>query len=792
LLAALLPFAQGHAVLHETTIPPYTFIDTVIRVHFDFARGIVYGEETATVRARRAVNALPFDSVGIHYTSVTVNGQPAQVAFDPAQERILVHVANTTVAGTRMAVTFRYWSQPQRGVYFIRPDHAYPNVSPEIWTQGETTDNRRWFPTWDEPNDKTPNELIITVPSSWMAIANGTLRSRTVRGASATWDWVSPHPKSTYLIAFAAGAFSELRNRLGTLDVDSYVPPQDAAHNDVCFRDTPRMIAYYQQVTGFKYPFAKYDQVAVERFTFGGMENASVTILTDSALHPAVEDVERNCDHLVSHELAQQWFGDDVTMADWSNEWINEGFATYFDELWTGHHEGEAAFEYTRHRGEEAFFGEAQRYLRPIVDYRYNEALDLFDVSGHERAAAVLHMLRYVVGDKRFFAALHSYLAEYQYRNADTTEFFASIERFLHDDLGWFESEWFHRASYPHYVVSDAYNSSSRTLNLTIRQENPDGKPFRMPVAIEVYANGAMKRVRPWIDRNEQTVSIGGIASAPKMILFDPNENLLRELTFPQPINMLAYQVIHAAHVGDREWALAQLATAYGGDRIVAMRAVAEATLQDPFYGVRADGVQTAAALGDEPTVLRALRDRDPRVRIAAEEASARLSHDDTRVNTAIMALTRDENPDIAGAAIESLGARRAPGAYALLTVATRSSHQTIASKALLGLAAYGDARAMPLLLAETAYGVSEGERNAAVGALATLARSTHHADRALPALEHLVTTDPLISTRLAAAAALGALGDARAVPALSRAEHSDSQAIVRIEAWSAIQDCRG
>lgn len=771
ILAALLPFGEGNPVFHPTTIPPYIFINTVIRLRFNFTRGIVYGQETATVQTRQALRTLAFDSLGIHYRKVTVNGQPATYSTDDSRQRVEVTLPRSVQSHARAVVSFTYWAQPTRGVYFIRPDRGYPNVSPEIWTQGEPTDNRRWFPTWDEPNGKTPSELIVTVPRGWTAVANGSLKSHTATSADETWDWISPRPKSTYLIAFAAGPFAGYHTHLGALQIDSYVPPDDAALNALCFRNTPRMIAYYQRIIGFPYPFAKYDQIAVERFTFGGMENASDTILTDAALHPAVEDAERNCDHLISHELAQQWWGDDVTMFDWSNEWINEGFATYFDELWSGQSGGTAAFDNARYQGEERYFEETQHYERPIVDYRYNDPLDLFDASGHERAAAVLHMLRYIAGDRAFFAALRSYLRHYQYKSASTDQFFASVGNSLHTNLTWFKNEWFYRASYPHYYVIDSYDAKSRMLTLAIAQRNPDGKPFRMPVTIAVYTNGRVIYTHIDVAQNRQTVHIGGVGVAPDMVLFDPNENLLRRLTFPQSISRLVFQLRHAPYVGDREWALSQL----GAQRV--KTAVAQAARSDAFYGVRADAVASAARLGDISTVVTALGDRDVRVRIAAENAAAQVPRPGPALIAALERMTRDVNADVSGAALTALGALHAPNAYATLTRAG----------AVSGLALLGDARALPFLIAKTAYGVPEQERNAAVAALARLARDVHRPQVALPVLLRLAAHDPLIATRLAAISALGELGESGAISALRHIQNTDTQEIVRIQAWRTI-----
>jgi aminopeptidase N len=786
-------FGGGQAVFHPTVFAPYRFDDTIVRLHFDFPRGILYGDETAIVRAKRSgLRQLPFNTLGIHYRRITVNGRPADFAFDRSQQLVNVQLGSPVAAGTRLSVRFRYWAAPQAGVYFIRPDAHYPGVTPEIWSQGETTDNRRWFPTWDEPNQKTPSELIVTVPHGWSVVANGYLKARVRSAGGETWDWNSPHPKSTYLIAFAAGPLSEHHTRLGRLNVDSFVQPPDAALNALCFGRTSRMIAYYQHVIGAPYPFAKYDQITAERFTYGGMENASATIVTTHALHPAVSDVEQSCDGLVSHELAQQWFGDDVTMSDWSNEWINEGFATYFDELWTGHRFGRAAFEYARYRAQRAYFAETKQYFRPIVDYVYAEPLDLFDASGHERAAAALHMLRYMFGDARFFAALHAYLREYQYRNASTAQFFASIGKTLGTDLTWFKDEWFYRASYPHYFVTDAYDPAAKTLTLHVEQRNRDGKPYRMPIAIEAFVGGSRLRIEPLIDRNAQVVTMQGVSAAPQMILFDPNGNVLAQLTFEQPVARLAYQLAYAPHVGDREWALHQLAAfAHAGraKRAAAMQAVARAVASDPFYGLRADAAAVAATFGDAASVLGALKDPDVRVRLAAERSAAALPGRPAAVVSELRAMLDDSDPNVVAAAYASLGALKAPDAYDALVAGLQrpSFRQTIASGALRGLAAFGDRKAWSLIAARTAYGTPVGERNSAILASAQLAVRVGQQAKAMPLLLRLVTDDPLIATRMTAADALSALGRKAAIPTLERVERRDPQILVRIEARSAV-----
>lgn len=801
-------FGRGEVSYHPTRFAPYTFDDTIVRVRFDFASGIVYGHETAIVRPKKSgLRDLPFNTLGIRYDSVRVNGAPAHYRIDTAAQTIDVALARPAARGERLKVDFVYSAQPQRGIYFIRPDRGYPHETPEIWSQGEMVDNRRWFPTWDEPNQKTPSELIVTVARGWTVVANGSLKSHTLHGTTETWDWNAPHPKSTYLIAFAAGPLSKHHTSLGQANdgnvahfgdgsdvVDSYVQPRWASLNALCFGDTNDIVAHFQKIIGIKFPWPKYDQTTAERFTYGGMENASATIQTSLALHPASENAVRPCDSLVAHELAHQWWGDDVTMSDWSNTWINEGFATYFQELWSEKHFGEPEFEYERYRAQQAYFGEARQYERPIVDYRYNDPLDLFDASGYQRPGEVLHMLRYMFGDRRFFKALHDYLSEYQYKNADTHDFFAAIDRSLGTNLGWFENEWFFRAGYPHYTVKQHYDAKNATLTLDVTQHNIDHKPFRMPIAVEAYfGKNGIRRVQPTIDRNRQTIRIAGVTSAPKMVLFDPNDNVIKALTFPKTLKELAYQAVYAKHVGDREWAIEQIAKLGAKHKQEAEDTLREVALFDPFYGLRADATQDAAQLGDASVVDAALHDHDPRVVIAAEQAAATLQKADGPVVARLHQLTADADPLVSGAAYAAIGGIKAPHAFETLRAALnrRSFRETIAADAERGLAALGDPRALPLLEARTAYGTPEQERSSAVIALAQLASKTHETAQALHLLLPIASHDPLITTRIIANAALGILGDPAAIPTLQHDEATDSQQAVQGAAYGSILDIK-
>lgn len=794
------PYGRGKAYYHKTEIAPYRFHNTLIKLSFNFAKGTVYGDVTNVISPKaNGLRVVPFNSVGLQYSSVSVNGAPAR--YNVANNHLYVNLARPAKASDTLAVETKYSVTPARGIYFIRSDKYYPNYQPEIWSQGEAEDNRLWFPTWDEPNQKTPVEQIITVQNGWRVTANGHLKSYKSTNADSTWDWVEPAPMSTYLIAFSAGPYRELHTLTGKTPVDSFTSAADAQWSSLCFGRTNQMVAYFQQIIGVPYPWEKYDQTAVERFTAGGMENASATTQTELAIHPPQYDLEKSCDGLVSHELAHQWWGDDVTMSDWANVWINEGYATYFQELWFQHYFGEAEFQYQRYHAQQSYFGETKRYWRPIVEYTYADALDSFDSSGYPRPGQVLHMLRWMYGDQRFFHALRDYLLAYRHKNADTHQFFVAIEKSLGENLDWFENEWFHRAAYPQFTVKESYDPKAQTLTLDVTQKNHDGKPFRMPIDIGVWIAGSTSSRLPFgasnvarlsANANHQVVTIPDVPSKPVMVLFDYNNNVMRGLDDDKSVADLGYQAIHAPYLGDRLWAIGNLGKAKGKNKPAAAGFIRQVVTADPFYGVRVDALDAAGALDEAETVRLALHDKDPRVVIAAGSEVENLDHPSSAaLEKDLKTLTASSNPLIAQAALRGLGATKMAGAYAIL-VAGLNRHafrEPIASGALTGLANLGDFRAVPLIKARTAYGVNESERLDAIAALGTIAKKKPAlAENTLIALaEH----DPYFRARSSAVRALGRLNQKSAIPALQRVEAHDTEPGIQSAAWDAIADLK-
>src|SRR3984893_664223 len=389
----------------------YDLQHSKMALRFDTEQKKVFGDVTHSLSIlREGTSKIAFDSVGLTIQSVSVNRAAAK--FESTADKLIIALPAVAHAGEKYEIEIRYEGKPAKGLYFILPDKEYPDRPIQIWTQGESEDTRYYLPTYDYPNDRLTTETILTVPASWTTVANGKLVSvSSAGGGMKTWTWKETLPSSTYLITVVAGEFDEVKQTWRGEPVTYYAPKGRGDRLLPNYERTPAMMELFSKKLGVDYQWEKYAQVMVDEFVAGGMENSSATTNNSSSLvHPKLApEYFTGEDDLISHELGHQWFGDLVTCKDWGDIWLNEGFATFLEAVWTEAHFGKDQADYERWNNAREWFESSNLWKKPIVRHDFDDSSE-FDGNAYNKAGWVLYMLRHQIGEDAFYRGIKHYL----------------------------------------------------------------------------------------------------------------------------------------------------------------------------------------------------------------------------------------------------------------------------------------------------------------------------------------------------------------------------------------------
>jgi aminopeptidase N len=769
-----------------------------LRLSPDIERERMDGVCTTTVRAiEDPVDRLVLDAVDLDIRSVTASDGRA-LTYRSTAETLEIALDPPLRKGAELEFAVEYAiEQPRRGLYFVRREPRH------VWTQSQDSDARYWFPCFDYPAEKQTTSATIVVPNGQFALGNGALVERTEGQAETVYRYEQRIPHATYLVTMVAGPFSEIAQPHDRVPIWYYTLPGREADGERAFGQTPRMVDVFERTIGVPYPYERYSQIAVADFVFGGMENTSATTQTDRVLHDERAHLDYSADYLASHELAHQWFGDLVTCRDWSQAWLNEGFATYFESVWLEADKGWDEYLYDVFGGVQRYIEEdAERYRRPIVCNLFRDPIELFDRHLYEKGSAVLHMLRGELGWDRLKRSLQRYVGENAQRNVETIDLVRAIEAETGRNMRRFFAQWVERAGHPQIEVSYAWDAERKIARVTVAQTQPvdDANPAyafdlelglvdALPDAVRPdFGAGPLpgeNRVTLAVDGRSRTFAIP-LEREPALVRVDPSGWVLASWKSSLGTDLHVASLLADPSPPPRIRAAKALAK--DGNR-AAREALARALAHDPFWGV---GVEIAVALGKSraPSARTALLNNaghsHPKVRRAVAEALGNWR--DEAVATALLSMRDDPSYFVVASALRALGKTRDPRAFDALVagLSTPSWMETIASGAARGLGALADERALPVLEDALRPDRSEPLRRAALGAIAqlgTLVETTR--TRAVEAVERALT-DPGYLVRLSAYPAAEKLDDARLLPALDRLAVAEDDGRLRRDAAEA------
>jgi aminopeptidase N len=768
LAAAQTPFApKGDGEAPDRTIDVQHYR---IELSFDESKRMVFGKTTITfVPFSSGFTTADFDAENLAITEASQGMKSLPFVLGP--KSVTVTLDHPVTLRDTLAITLTYSCTPQRGLYFVQPDSAEPLRPWQIWSQGEDMDNHFWFPCHDFPDDFATSEMIVTVKDSYSALSNGKLVDVRLNRSShtKTFHWKQDIPHVAYLIMLAAGEYSVIKDKSGSVPVEYWVYPQNVDDAKVCFAETPAMISWFGFMTGYPYPWAKYAQVLIHDFVVGGMENTSATALSDrDAVYGPRARVDDSPNSLIAHELAHQWWGDVVTCRDWRHLWLNESFASYFDLLWQEHTLGQDEFTNSVWISQQSGINQDRASGRkPIVSVGTTTS------NLYPRGASVLHMLRFVLGDSLFWRATHHYIVKYQHSPVETNDLKVAIEEATGKNLYWFFNEWLYGAGHPVFELTWDWNDSSLSAQVHVRQTQTIDSltsVFRMPVNIGLVNPSGVSNSRVEIMTADTTFVLSA-ASKPLTVLFDNGGWLLKEVHWKKSVEEWAWEAEHAPGQVDRKLAVSEVSHQEGAGALLLLDRVVK---NDKFWGVRLQAINEVDSCASSDSSSRALgmqiltrgsHDPESAVREGAVRGLGVYRTPDARL--ILWEALKDSSERVVAATLRALAkadsAQAMPALQASLTMPSRRN--VIATAALGALGSVDSTLAVKIALEKVKRGHPEEIRSAALGILRRYAR---HMDEVKDALLSILG-ERRSYLRSQAIRLLGDVGDERALPGLKK-----------------------
>jgi aminopeptidase N len=703
---------------------------------------------------------------------VTVGPKALPCTFTTRGDKLTVKLDRAYGPADTFDLAITYSGSPEKGLYFVLPEAPYPEKSLSFWTQGEAEETRHWLPCYDYPNERATSEMIITAEKPLFVLSNGALVDTRERPENArTFHWKMDAPHVSYLISLAAADFAVYHDKAGDLPIDYYVVKRiDEATARRFMGKTPSMIRFFGEMTGQPYPYNKYAQVCVPEFVAGGMENITATTMTDTVLDDEIAALESNTDGLVSHELAHQWFGDLLTCKDWSHIWLNEGFASYFDPLFTEFDQGEDAFRLEMSGELQSYLTSDQNCRRPLVENRYEACDSMFDAVSYSKGSCVLHALRGLLGDAAWWKGIRQYVAQHKYQVVDTDDFRKAMEAAAGKDLGWFFDQWARKAGHPELKVRWRYEDADHSVRVLVRQTQTldDQTPlFRLPTTLELTDGAGKTRVIPILIDAASHEFVILSAVRPRLVQIDPQGWLIKQIDFEKADEENLFQMEHAACVLGRLDAARALAKS-AATNARAAAALSRAWQREKSVGPRVEMVSLLCN-GQETfraALVEAARAPQARVRVAALGGLSHVKRDESLEALLRAALANPKEAYGArSAALRGLVGWKVADAHELLAAALKVSggKHAVATTALQLLLETPGAKARELAALYSSYGQPAALRSVALGAFAGLAKDD-------PPLQEILVglvSDPDKGVRVQAWNAVRTLGLKSALPAL-------------------------
>ncbi|MGV4528827.1 M1 family aminopeptidase [Ornithobacterium rhinotracheale] len=651
-------------------------IDTKLDIKLNFDNQSIDGKEWLTLKPHfYPTDSLTLDAKNmlIHQISLVNNNgntAPLQYDYDLNHQKLKIKLNKTYTRDQTYKIFIQYTAYPEgvpgrdkkyyskdKGLYFINPQGKNSYIPTQAWTQGEPMDNSGWFPTIDSPNQKTTQEISLTVPKNFVTLSNGTLTSKIDNAnGTRTDNWRQTQKHAPYLFFIGVGDFAVVEDQWKGRPVNYYVEPEYKSVAKEIFGKTPEMLTFFSEKFGYEYPWDKYSQMVVRDFVTGAMENTTAVSHSQTAQQKHGELVDKNVwEDVIAHELAHHWFGDLVTSESFANLTVNESFANYSEYLWREHKYGKDYADELREEDLEDYFS-GNNFHKDLVRFDYKKVGDMFDRVTYNKGGYILHMLRSYLGDDAFFESIKYFLNHYEYQKAEAQQLRLAFEHITGKDLNWFFNQWFFGYGHPKINVVTEYKPSEVVVNLKQTQS----PLFEFPLTIDVYENGKRTRHKVWVKKEPLNTFKFNTQGKAQLVVVDGINDIVAEFNEEKPVDLYVQQYLLCNdELPSRMQAIKKLAY----NQLISKNALSTliTAMKDPSAGIRKLAIESldvtdSVVQEQAEEALAKIAESDPKTLVRAEALKklAQIDKDKKYLNLFKNAL-KSESFAVKGAAIDYL-----------------------------------------------------------------------------------------------------------------------------------------
>jgi aminopeptidase N len=497
----------------------------------DLEKATFEGNETISIHVIKPTSEVTLNSVDIdfHEVSITSGGATQKATVTPQKEKEMVVLAvekPLAVGPATVHITYSgTLNSEMRGLYLGKDDQGRKYAA----TQFESTDARRAFPSFDEPDYKATFDITAVADKGLVAISNQKVVSDTAGpGDKHTVRFATTAKMSSYLAALVVGNFEYIEGEADGIPIRVYATPGKKEMGKFALGVASDVLKYYDHYFGIKYPYGKLDLVGIPDFSAGAMENTGcitfreVILLIDEKQGSV--DLKKAIAGVIAHEMAHQWFGDLVTMKWWDDVWLNEGFATWMSSKPVQAFKPEWNAQLDDVSGTTGTLNvDSLANTRPIHQAAETPAqiIELFDGIAYGKAAAVLRMLEAYLGEETFRAGVNAYLKQHQYANATADDFWDAQAKTSKKPVDQIMPTWVKQAGVPIINVKAQCSGNSTSVNLSQRRyyydrtklEEPNDQLWQIPMCFKGSASSASAAKCELLTKKEETITLPGCSN---------------------------------------------------------------------------------------------------------------------------------------------------------------------------------------------------------------------------------------------------------------------------------------